>query len=160
MSIRGGCNDRIALAASERAVCAALDLPDDPVERLFHAASSLREHRGDGHITALMAEGIGGIEAHVLYALDLGMPAERFGRTHHLPRTQLDAVVDGLRHRGLIGDDGWLSDRGRAVRQRVETLTDVLATSPYDCLAPDELDELIAALEPLAAALLAAQDFG
>jgi hypothetical protein len=45
--------------------------------------------RGDGHISALMAEGIGGLEAHVLVALDLGMPAEKFGRIHHLPAAQL-----------------------------------------------------------------------
>ena len=34
----------------------ALPIPDDVVARLFHASSLLREHRGDGHITALMVE--------------------------------------------------------------------------------------------------------
>ena len=63
----------------------ALPLPEEPVARLFHAASLLREHRGDGHIAALMAEGIGGLEAHVLLALDMGIPAPTFGRIHHLP---------------------------------------------------------------------------
>src|SRR4051794_30342480 len=58
----------------------ALPLPEQPVPRLFHAASLLREHRGDGHVTALMAGGIGGLEAHVLLAVDLGMPARKFGR--------------------------------------------------------------------------------
>ena len=33
-----------------------------------------------------MTEGIGGLEAHVLVALEMGMPAEKFGRIHHLPR--------------------------------------------------------------------------
>jgi hypothetical protein len=47
---------------------------------------------------------------------------------------------------------------GGAVKQRVEALTDDLAAKPYESLAPDELDELMAALEPLAALLLAAQD--
>ena len=63
----------------------AIPIPDDVVARLFHAASLLREHRGDGHIAALMIEGVGGLEAHVLLALDMGMPAEKFGRIHHLP---------------------------------------------------------------------------
>ena len=89
----------------------AIPIPDDVVARLFHAASLLREHRGDGHIAALMIEGVGGLEAHVLLALDMGMPAERFGRIHHLPAAQLAAVIDGMRDRGLIGDDGWLSER-------------------------------------------------
>ena len=63
-----------------------LPLPDEPVGRLFHAATMLREHRGDGHICALMAEGIGGLEAHVLLAVDMGLPARTFAgsTTSHL----------------------------------------------------------------------------
>lgn len=137
----------------------ALPVPDDVVARLFHAASMLREHRGDGHIAALMIEGVGRLEAHVLYALDLGMPAEKFGRIHHLSRAQLAAVIDGMRARNLIGDDGWLSETGRAVKQRVEALTDDLAAKPYESLEPGELDELMAILEPLATLLLADQDW-
>jgi len=63
-----------------------------------------------------------------------------------------------MRDRGLIGDDGWLSEPGGAVKQRVEALTDDLAAKPYESLEPDELEELMTALEPLAARLLAAQD--
>lgn len=136
----------------------AIPIPDDVVARLFHAASMLREHRGDGHIAALMIEGVGGLEAHVLYALGVGMPAEKFGRIHHLPPAQLAAVIDGMRARNLIGDDGCLSETGRAVRQRVEALTDDLAAKPYESLGPDELDELVTTLEPLATLLLADQD--
>src|SRR4029077_15565310 len=129
------------------------------VARLFHAASLLREHRGDGHIVALMIEGVGGVEAHVLCPLAMGRPAGRFGRLHPLPAAQLAAVIDGMRDRGLIGDDGWLSERGRGVKQRIEALTDDLAATPYESLEPGELDELMAALEPLATRLLAAQDW-
>jgi hypothetical protein len=136
----------------------ALPVPDDVVTRMFHAGALLREHRGDGHIIALMTEGIGGLEAHALYALGTDIPAERFGRIHHLPATQIAAVVDGMRDRGLIGNDGWLSDEGRAVRHRVEALTDDLAAKPYESLEPAELDELIALLGPLADLLVAAQD--
>src|SRR4051795_5812569 len=136
----------------------AIPIPEDVVGRLFHAASLLREHRGDGHIAALMVEGVGGLEAHVLFALDMGMPAEKFGRVHHLPAGQLTAVIDTLRHRGLIGDDGWLSEPGPAVKQGVGALTDDLAAKPYESLGPGELEELMATLEPLATLLLAAQD--
>jgi helix-turn-helix protein len=136
----------------------ALPVPDDVVVRMFHAASMLREHRGDGHVAALMSQGIGSTESHVLLALDMGLPAEKFGRVHHLPSAQLAAVVDEMRRRGLIGDDGWLSERGRAVKARVEDITDELAAPPYESLEPDELEELMSTLEPLAALLLAAQD--
>ena len=133
-----------------------IPIPDDLVVRLFHAASLLREHRGDGHIAALVVEGIGGLEAHVLFALSLDMPAETFGRIHHLPKAQLAAVISGMRERGLIGGNGGLSEDGRVVRERVESLTDDLAAKPYECLSPSELDELMVLLEPLAAALLLA----
>ncbi len=130
-----------------------LPVPDDQPARLFHAASLLREHRGDGHVAALLTEQIGRLECHVLYALARDEPARQFGRIHHLPRPQVDAVVDGMRDRGLVAEDGWLSDEGRAIHQRVEDLTDELAAPPYAHLSADELAELAALLEPLAALL-------
>ncbi|MEZ0109710.1 DNA-binding MarR family transcriptional regulator [Catenulispora sp. EB89] len=136
----------------------ALAVPAEPVARLWHTATLLREHRGDGHNAALLAHGIGGTEAHVLMALSLGMRAEEFGRVHHLPEAQLAAVVDGLRARGLVTADGGFTDVGRTTRERIEALTDELAASAYDVLSADELDELIAGLEPIAAAVRAAGD--
>jgi hypothetical protein len=136
----------------------ALAVPEEPVARLWHAATLLREHRGDGHNAALLAHGIGGTEAHVLMALALGMRAERFGRVHHLPTAQLAAVVDGLRGRGLVDAAGGFTDAGRATRERIEALTDELAAPAYDVLSADELDELVAGLEPIAAAAQALDD--
>lgn len=133
----------------------ALDVPEEPVARLWHAATLLREHRGDGHNAALLAHGIGGTEAHVLMAVSLGMRAEEFGRIHHLPKARLTAVVDGLRRRGLVDAAGGFTDAGRETRQRIEALTDELAAPAYDVLSADELDELAAGLEPIAAAVWA-----
>ncbi|OPG09072.1 hypothetical protein B1R27_07560 [Streptomyces sp. GKU 895] len=133
-----------------------LAVPSDPVARLWHSATMLREHRGDGHIAALVGAGIGGTEAHVLSALDMGIhPPQSFGRIHHLPKERLAAVMDGLRERGLIDADDHFTDAGRETKQRIETLTDELAAPPYDCLTPAELDELITELEPITARLVA-----
>ena len=129
-----------------------LDVPGEPVARLWHAATLLREHRGDGHNAALLTHGIGGTESHVLLALTLGMKAEEFGRVHHLPKAQLAAVVDGLRARGLVDAAGGFTEAGRQIRERIEALTDELAAPAYDVLSADELDELITGLEPIAAA--------
>jgi hypothetical protein len=134
----------------------ALPVPDEPVARLWHAATLLREHRGDGHNAALVTAGIGGTEAHVLHALAQGMPAEKFGRVHHLPAAQLAAVVDGMRARGLVDASGRLSEAGRELKEQIESVTDDLAGPAYDALTPAELDQLIADLEPIAAALDAA----
>jgi DNA-binding MarR family transcriptional regulator len=133
----------------------ALDVPEEPVARLWHAATLLREHRGDGHNAVLVAHGIGGTEAHVLLALSLGMRAEEFGRIHHLPKAQLAAVVDGLRARGLVDAAGGFTEAGREIRERIEALTDEVAAPAYDVLGADELDELVAGLEPIAAAVKA-----
>jgi hypothetical protein len=133
-----------------------LPLPSEPVARLWHGANLLREHRGDGHVAALVAEGIGGTECHVLFALGDGMRAEDFGRVSHLPKAQLAGVVEGMRTRGLIGEDGWLSEAGHQARERVESRTDRLAAPAYGVLEAAELDELIGLLEPLASAISAA----
>jgi hypothetical protein len=135
-----------------------LPVPEQPLARLWHAGNLLREHRGDGHTVALVAHGIGGTEAHVLLALSEGMAAEKFGRVSHLPPAQLAAVIDGMRDRGLIGADGWLTADGRAAKARIEALTDELAAPAYDALDPEELAQLITDLEPIAAALKAAYD--
>jgi hypothetical protein len=128
----------------------ALPVPEEPVARLWHAANMLREHRGDGHIAALVSERIGGTEAHVLSALDMGIyPAESFGRIHHLPPARLAEVMDGLRDRGLLDDSGRFTDEGRATKERIESLTDALAEAPYDGLEPHEVDGLITSLEPV-----------
>ena len=134
----------------------ALPVPEEPMARLWHAATLLREHRGGGHVAALVTAGIGGTEAHVLHALSEGLPAEKFGRVHHLPAAQLAEVVDGMLARGLIDASGWLSDAGRETKERIESLTDDLAAPAYDSLEPSELDQLIADLEPISAALDAA----
>lgn len=100
--------DRVNSSAFARAT----ELLVKAVARFFYAGALLREHRADGHIAALMTEGVGGLEAHVLYAVDIGLPAEKFGRIHHLPAAQIAAAIDGMRDRGLIGDDGWAERTG------------------------------------------------
>jgi hypothetical protein len=128
----------------------ALPMPEEPVARLWHAANMLREHRGDGHIAALVSERIGGTEAHVLSALDMGIyPAESFGRIHHLPKPRLAEVMGGLRDRGLLDPSGHFTDAGRATKGRIESQTDALAQAPYDGLEPLKLDQLAALLEPI-----------
>ena len=134
----------------------ALPPPEEPLARLWHAATLLREHRGDGHIAALVAAGIGGTEAHVLHALSENIPAEKFGSVHHLAADRLARVVDSMQARGLIDASGWLSDAGRKIKERIESLTDDLAAPAYDSLTSSQLDQLIADLKPISATLDAA----
>lgn len=130
-----------------------LEVPEELIARIWHAGTLLREHRGDGHNAALLAHGIGGTEAHMLLAISMGMKPREFGRVHHLPAERLTAVLEGLQERGLVTADERFTDAGRVLRQRIEDLTDELAAPAYDILSAAELDELIAGLEPIAAAL-------
>ncbi|CAM3487496.1 SCO6745 family protein [Nocardioides zeicaulis] len=154
--------DLLAVAASGApvggrvmyAALRSLPVPDEPLARLWHCADVLREHRGDGHVVALVSEGVGGVESHVLSALDMGIhPAETFGRIHHHPRAFLDDLMAGLRDRGLVDDEGRFTPAGRATKDRIEALTDRLAWAPYAALSAAELAELEACLAPVAARL-------
>ena len=137
----------------------ALDVPEEPVARLWHAATLLREHRGDGHNAALVAHGIGGTEAHVLLGSLRRNEAERSsaGSTTY-PRHSWPLSSTGWRGRGLVDAAGEFTDAGRKTKERIEALTDELAAPAYDVLSADELDELVAGLEPIAAAVEAADD--
>ena len=129
----------------------ALPIPEEPVARLWHAANMLREHRGDGHVVALVAEQVDRTECHVLLALDSGIhPAETFGRIHHLPKPYLASVMARLRERGIVDGTGHLTDAGRATKDRIESMTDALAEAPYAALSPGELGELMTVLGPIA----------
>jgi hypothetical protein len=136
-----------------------LPVPEEPLARLWHAATLLREHRGDGHLTALVAAAVDGQEAHVLQALYMDMKPREFGRLDPLTDDQLDAVVDGLRLRGLVDAAGWFTPAGRKLRTEIEELTDALAAPAYTCLEPHEVDELTTDLGPVAAKLNAASPF-
>lgn len=136
-----------------------LPIPDEPLARLWHGATLLREYRGDGHNAALVCAGIGRTEAHVLAALWADMRAEDFGRISHLPTEQLSDVIEGLRARGLIDESGWLSETGREIKDRIETLTDELSLPAYAILEPAEIDQLIIDLEPFTAAIIQSTQF-
>src|SRR5437763_483141 len=104
---------------------------------------------------------LGLVPAEVVDALFYNFAPGEVAR--HIPKvwrtTTPEAAIDGMLDRGVIAGDGWSSEQGRAVKPRVEALTDDLAAKPYESLEPGELEELMATLEPLAARLLAAQDW-
>lgn len=143
-----------ALYAANRA----LPVPDEPVARLWHAATLLREHRGDGHVAALTAAGVGGRASHVLHALATGTPAGVYATARGLDDDEWAIVLAGLRERGLVGEDGGLSAAGRALKDGVEEVTDDLAATALEVLGDDDLAELLSALAPLRAAVVAAGD--
>jgi hypothetical protein len=136
-----------------------LPVPEEPLAQLWHAATLLREHRGDGHLAALVANGINGQESHVLLALYWDMKPREFGWLDPLSDDQLEEVVAGLRQRGLVNDDDSFTPAGRKLRTEIEDLTDELAAPAYTCLTPQEVEELVTDLAPLVKKIKAASPF-
>ncbi|MBK1788413.1 SCO6745 family protein [Prauserella cavernicola] len=133
---------------------AALARPDDGVAALWQAATTLREHRGDGHVAVLVSEGINGIEAHVLRDAADGSRSLTEPARGWTAREWADAA-DRVRERGLISASGALTDQGVALREHVERRTDVLAAPPYAVASDAELDRLAAFLRPFARTIAA-----
>ncbi|WP_030276856.1 SCO6745 family protein [Streptomyces sp. NRRL B-24484] len=116
---------------------AGLPVPEEPHLALWHAATLLREHRGDGHLAALAIAGLSGIEALVLHnATGAGPTSALFMRTRGWTAQQWNAVREDLRERGLLDAAGNLTQAGSTLREETEVLTDRLDAAPYDHLGP------------------------
>ncbi|GHA22434.1 hypothetical protein GCM10010329_52210 [Streptomyces spiroverticillatus] len=127
---------------------AALPWPDAPHLVLWQAATVLREHRGDGHLAALQAHGIGPAEALVSHAAVGAAPRQVFD-SRQWSGEEWDAARQRLVARGLLEADGTATDEGVRVRTAVEHLTDELALAPWSALTPDEVARLSDLLLPL-----------
>jgi hypothetical protein len=143
-----------ALFAANRA----LPWPEGPTAALWHACTLLREHRGDGHVAALTAAGIGGREANVLQTAAGLVPRDVFEVARHYEGAEWDSVSARLIDRGLVSPDGKLTAQGKDLKADVENRTDRLALTAYDSLDDDELLQLVDALAPLARAVIATGD--
>jgi hypothetical protein len=128
--------------------------PDDPVEALWQACTSLREHRGDGHVAQLTASGLDGGEALALFAAAEGLDPEGLRQNRGWSPEEWAAAVDRLTARGWLAGGG-LTPTGHERRQWIEEGTDRLAGAPYRILDPDDSRLLADQLGPAVAALLA-----
>lgn len=130
-----------------------VDLPEEPVAALWQRCTVLREHRGDGHVAALTAAGVDGIEAHVLIAIEQGADPLDLQRTRGWTAGDWDEAVERLRGRHLVDADGALTVAGRELRAAVEHTTDHLAAQPWHHLDEVERTRLVELLTPAATAV-------
>lgn len=120
------------------AATAARPVPTEAHLALWHAATVLREHRGDGHVAALVAAGVGPLEAHVLAADDGITPA---------------ALL--LEHRGWTAEEWGAAEesarrRPPGLRKAIEAATDAAASGPWAALGPERTARVAELLAPLA----------
>ncbi len=117
-------------------------VPGDPHAALWHAATLVRECRGDSHLGACVAAGLTGLEANLLTELWVGYAPLSYAGTRAWSPESMAAAQEALRQRGLL-DGVQLSDSGRALREQVETATDA-AMAPVVAALGDRLDAVVA----------------
>lgn len=117
--------------------------------------TTLREHRGDGHVAALLVHGLNGVEAHVLAAGTKAIPVEVLRDNRGWSEEEWDGATAKLTGTGLLHADGRVTDTGRTLHGEVEELTDELAEPAYAGLGDQALEELHGVLGACAAEVAA-----
>lgn len=136
---------------------AALEWPDRPLVRLWHAVTLLREFRGDGHVVALVDADVSGIDAVRSYAATGEGPGPDFyRRSRGWTEDEWAASEQRLAAHGWLTDEGELTDEGRAARDAIEEHTDRLAMAPWRAIGEDAAAELRATIRPWSRAIVAA----
>ena len=142
------------LAAANSAVAT----PDEAHLRLWQALTTLREHRGDGHVAALVQREIDGIGAHVLAAAAGRSTREWLQKARGWDDEAWDGAAAELTDRGWLAD-GELTAEGLAMVAAVEADTDRLALGPWRALGDTGCDRLAELLTPLRRAVVVAGDW-
>jgi hypothetical protein len=156
--------ERTSAALREAAVCADVagrplyagalgqPFPEDRHAALWHAATLVRECRGDSHLGACVAAGLSGLEANLLTELWVGYPPLSYAGSRAWSPEAMASAQASLRERGLLDGDA-LSDAGRSVREQVERATDT-AMAPVVAAMGDRLDDVAARCDAWGAALV------
>ncbi|CAM5631889.1 hypothetical protein SAVIM338S_06049 [Streptomyces avidinii] len=120
-----------------------LPVPEEPHLKLWHATTLLREHRGDGHLVALLVLGLDPVEALISHtATGHGMTPKYLKAIRGWDQSDLDAAGERLRERGVLDAGGALTAEGAALREALEEETDRLDAAPYEHLGAAGLARL------------------
>jgi hypothetical protein len=133
---------------------AALEWPPEQRVALWHAATLLREHRGDGHVAALVADGLDPCEAHVLRIAAHGLPLDSIRPYRGWTDGDWADATSRLVARGLLDDTGAITPTGARRRRDVEATTERAAGDLVRHI--DGVDDVIATFDALAARVSAA----
>ncbi len=123
--------------------------PTDPVGRLWHAVTLLREHRGDGHLLALQAHGLDGLQALITHtASGRGFTVAAAQQTRGWAEDEWARAWQQLADRDLL-DDAGLTDAGAAQRTAIEDLTDALSLTPFAHLGTERTERVVELARPM-----------
>jgi hypothetical protein len=145
----GGCSiaGRAMFAAH-----ASLPWPTQPHLALWHGLNLLREHRGDGHIIAVIATRLPPCQAAPMLIASTG--EDRDGLSWRWPDDIWNQAVASLQERGWLNDSGLPTAEGLAARARIEDETDALSLEPWEQLGTERTHRLWTLLRDLTQSLL------
>ncbi|SCL17603.1 hypothetical protein GA0070624_1334 [Micromonospora rhizosphaerae] len=131
------------------AVNAALPAGEYPLARIWQAATTLREHRGDGHVAALVAAGLDPVEV-----LAWRCRTDQSREFHQPARGWTDeewtAAEERLVERRWLTADREPTEQGSTAFRAVEEATDRAALGPWRALGAERTERLRELLEPVA----------
>lgn len=132
-----------------------LPVPEAAHLRLWHAATLLREYRGDAHLIALAFAELDGLDALVSHcASPSGMPKAVVMAKRGWTESDWAESQRRLRQSGLLDESGALTAMGLRRRDEIEDDTDRLSRLPYQHLGSAKvarLHELVSGLVILVA---------
>jgi hypothetical protein len=128
---------------------AALPRGEYPLARLWQAATTLREHRGDGHVAALVTTGLDPLEV-VAWRCRVDQSREFHQRARGWTDQEWVAAEARLVEKGWLTADGEPTEHGRATFRAVEEATDRAAAGPWRALGAEGTARARELLEPLA----------
>jgi hypothetical protein len=105
--------------------------PEDAAGLLWHAATAIREYRGDCHIAVLTAAGLDGAAANAL-AVAAGLAGPQQRSLRGWTEDEWSAATGRLATRGWVDAAGAITDAGRTARQQIEDATDRVCTAGID----------------------------
>ncbi len=117
--------------------------------RLWLATTILREHRGDGHVIAVVHSGLTGIEAGLTHVATGQVPRELIQGSRGWTDDDWDHARRRLTAKGLLDRDGRLSKSGGTLRREIESSTDRLAADPVTRLGALGVEEAIRLATPI-----------
>jgi Helix-turn-helix family len=137
------CAGRVLAAANQ-----ALPRPEAPHLALWQACTTLREHRGDGHVAVLVAHGVSPVVSHLVKVAAGEADGDVLRAGRNFDAAAWEAGTRELAADGLLDAGGHLTGAGRELHDRIEAATDAAAASPWRALgaATDRLADLLAPL--------------
>ena len=160
-ALRAGIVDASYAGRPLAAAWAAAPWPSEPHLQLWHATAVLREHRGDGHLAALVLAGLEPVEALVLHESphpDPALKRRTFGKkglllTRGWTEEDWDRASDSLRRKGLLDAEGAMTAAGVTLYDRLEEQTDSAAAALWAGV-PDA-DQVLDRARPFVKAVIA-----